>query len=145
MTRRTKISLVPCLFLAAACLSSGVAQSASTQETITISGKILGAGGKHPMYVALWDAAGFLSKPVQEVRIEPHSNAVFRFQVAPGTWAISAYEDINENGKLDMGMFGPREPNGFWLPFHQWHKPRFTEVCSKVNQDFPNADIELRK
>jgi uncharacterized protein (DUF2141 family) len=119
--------------------------AASQQQTLTISGKITGASGNHGIYIALWDAAGFLNRPVQQVRIEPHGNAAFQFKVPSGAWAISAYEDGNDNGKLDMGMLGPREPSGFWRPFHGWHKPRFNEVSSIVSADISNADIVLRK
>lgn len=30
-----------------------------------------------------------------------------------GTYAISVYHDVNGNGKMDMGAFGPLEPYGF--------------------------------
>lgn len=115
------------------------------QAGITISGKITGASGKHPVYVALWDSSGFLTKPAQQIRIEPYGSPQYQFHAAPGSWAVSVYEDENENGKLDMGMFGPKEPSGFWRAFHGWHKPRFSEVSSQVSADVPNADIELRK
>jgi uncharacterized protein (DUF2141 family) len=121
------------------------ALSAAQPQTVTISGRITSASGNHPIYVALWDSAGFLNKPVQQVRIEPHSNTAFQFHALAGSWAISAYEDENNNGKLDMGIFGPKEPSGFWRPFHGWHKPRFTEVSSNITADVPNADIELHK
>jgi uncharacterized protein (DUF2141 family) len=130
------------LFLLAA-ISSALPACAQ-QKTVTIAGKITGASGNHPVYIALWDSAGFLNKPVQQVRIEPHGKPSFQFHVPAGLWAISAYEDENDNGKLDFGLFAPKEPSGFWRPFHGWHKPRFNEVSSNVNADI-NADIELRK
>ncbi len=122
-----------------------VAGEAFPQQQVTLSGRITGASGRHPVYVALWDASGFLTKPIQQIRIESHSDTSFRFQVRPGTWALSAYEDENENGQLDMGIFGPKERSGFWQAFHGWHKPRFSEVSSVVDNDTPNANIELRK
>jgi uncharacterized protein (DUF2141 family) len=131
------------LFVVAAIVSG--LPSVAQQATVAISGKIAGASGNHPIYVALWDSSSFLTKPSQQIRLDPHSSAQFQFHVAPGAWAISAYEDENENGKLDFGIFAPKEPNGFWRPFHGWHKPRFAEVSSTVNSDVSNADIELRK
>jgi uncharacterized protein (DUF2141 family) len=142
MTKQA-IALLRRLFLTVSMM--GAVAAAAQQPTITISGRIAGATGNHTVYIALWDAAGFLNHPSQQIRIAPHSNAVFQFRVSPGAWAISAYEDENENGKLDFGMFGPKEPSGFWRAFHGWHKPRFVEVSSTVNADVPNADVELRK
>ena len=130
-----------CVLLVGAALAAvpGITQQAG----ITISGKITGASGNHPVYIALWDASGFLTKPAQAVRIEPHADTHFQFRVAPGSWTISAYEDENGHGKLDMGLFGPKEPSGFWRAFHGWHKPRFAEVSSQVSVDVTNADISL--
>jgi uncharacterized protein (DUF2141 family) len=115
------------------------------QATFTIAGRVAGASGNHPVYIALWDAKGFLTHSYQQVRIGPHASVEFRFRVPPGNWAVSAYEDENENGKLDMGMFGPKEPSGFWRAFHAWRKPRFGDVSSAIDKDVGNAVIQLRK
>lgn len=60
------------------------------------------------------------------MRVELGKSPTFRFDVRPGRYALSAFEDLNGNGILDMGMFGPKEPSGFWRPFGGWHKPRST-------------------
>lgn len=112
--------------------------------TVQLSGKVEGGTGKHTVHVALWDAAGFLTHPVKEVRIAPGEATEFRFAVKPGRWALSAYEDVNENGKLDMGMFGPKEPSGFWRPFHAWRKPRFEDVGVEVDGDRAGVEIRLK-
>ncbi len=37
-----------------------------------------------------------------------------RVAVPPGTWAVQAYQDENDNGKIDRGLFGrPTEGVGF--------------------------------
>jgi len=112
-------------------------------DTFTLSGKVIGGSGKHTIHVALWDAAGFLEKPVQEIRIEPGAATDFHFKLPGGRWALSAFEDENQNGKLDIGMFGPREPSGFWHPFHAWRKPRFEDVAVEIDRDRTDADIRL--
>jgi uncharacterized protein (DUF2141 family) len=96
------------------------------------------------VYVALWQADGFLKRPVQQIRIEPGAELVFRFEVPAGRWALSAFEDRNSNGILDMGLFGPKEPSGFWREFTGRHKPRFDEVASLIERDTPGADIQVK-
>jgi uncharacterized protein (DUF2141 family) len=64
--------------------------------------------------------------------------------VRRGRWAISAFEDRNENGVLDMGLFGPKEPNGFCRPFHGRHQPHFDEVAISIDKDFTGANIVLK-
>ncbi|HEX4308820.1 MAG TPA: DUF2141 domain-containing protein [Acidobacteriaceae bacterium] len=99
----------------------------------------------HAVHVVLWDAAGFLNKPVKEIVIEPQASPDYHFEVRAGRWALSAFEDENDNGKLDMGAFGPKEPSGFWRPFHAWRKPRFDDVAAEVDRDVTDADIRLGK
>jgi|SRR5208283_3622386 uncharacterized protein (DUF2141 family) len=114
-------------------------------KTVNVSGRVGGGSGEHAIYVALWAAQGFLDKPVRLIRIGPHEAPVFHFEIVPGRWALSAFEDQNGNGVLDMGVFGPKEPSGFWLPFHGWRKPRFADVASSIEQDTSNADIRLSR
>jgi uncharacterized protein (DUF2141 family) len=117
---------------------------ASAPPTCKLSGRILGASGKKVVYVALWRSDDFLKTPIQQTRIQPGADLNFAFTVPPGRWAISAFEDRNGNGILDMGVFGPREPSGFWHTFNGWHKPQFEEVASTVQADTLNADITLK-
>jgi uncharacterized protein (DUF2141 family) len=118
---------------------------AQDTATVTISGIVRGASGKHTLYVAIWSDSGFLSNPMRQVRIEAGREARFEFVVPRGRWAISAFEDRNEDGVLNIGWLGPREPNGFWRAFHGHHKPRFNEVANAVAGDIANADIDLRR
>ncbi len=118
--------------------------AAAAPQTFKLSGRVLRSSGKSVVYVALWQADGFLKRPVQQVRIVPGAAPVFQFEVPAGRWAVSAFEDRNGNGILDMGLFGPKEPSGFWRAFTDWHKPRFDEVASIIERDTPNADITLK-
>jgi uncharacterized protein (DUF2141 family) len=123
-----------------------VAAQAATAapRTFTLSGRVLNSSGKNPVYIALWNQDSFLKTPTHGIRINPGADAIFSFEVPAGRWAISAYEDKNGNGQLDMGLFGPKEPSGFWPAFNGWHKPRFEEVSFSVNADIPHADITLK-
>ncbi len=116
---------------------------APAPTTFTLSGHVIGGSGQHAIHVALWDSAGFLSKPAQEIVLRPGDPREFHFEVVRGRWALSAFDDLNDNGKLDMGTFGPREPNGFWQPFHAWRKPRFDDVAAEIDRDVTAADIHL--
>jgi hypothetical protein len=117
---------------------------AMAPQTFGLFGKVLGSSGKSVVYVALWQADGFLKRPVQQVRFEPGAELHFHFEVPAGRWAVSAFEDRNRNGVLDMGLFGPKEPSGFWRAFTGHHTPRFDEVASSIERDVQNADITLK-
>jgi hypothetical protein len=111
---------------------------------LMLGGRVEGASGKHVVFIALWQADGFLHRPVQQLRVEPGRPVAFRFQVSRRAWALSAFEDVNGNGELDMGIFGPKEPTGFWRKFTGWHRPDFEEVSVLVDHDIENAVIELK-
>jgi uncharacterized protein (DUF2141 family) len=117
---------------------------ASEPPTVTIAGRITGASGHHSVYVALWSDQHFLDTPVQSIHLPPETDGRFRFTAAAGRWGVSAFEDVNENGRLDMGMFGPKEPNGFWREFRGHHKPHFEEIAVQVDHDLTDANIALR-
>jgi uncharacterized protein (DUF2141 family) len=112
--------------------------------TVALSGRVRGASGTHAVYVAVWRREGFLDHPFRTARFAPGAAPEFRFDLPPDSWALSAFEDRNDNGVLDMGVFGPKEPSGFWRPFNAWRRPKFEDVAAPVPRDTPNADITLK-
>jgi uncharacterized protein (DUF2141 family) len=117
---------------------------AEAPPTFAISGRVIGASGGHAVYVALWTADNFLQTPTKQLKFAPGVEPRFRFDVAPGRWAVSAYEDRNDNGVLDVGVFGPKEPSGFWRLFKAWRKPRFDDVERKVDGNIADAEVTLK-
>jgi len=112
--------------------------------TVTLAGRVSGGSGRHTVVVALWREQDFLRRPVAIARIAAGDELSFAFQVDRGRWALGAFEDVNENGRLDVGRLGPREPTGMWRPFRAWRHPRFDDVAAHVQRDTPDADIRLR-
>jgi uncharacterized protein (DUF2141 family) len=136
MSRDFLAALMLLLFSAAA--------RAQPPAAVVIEGRVVGASGAHVVHVALWTADNFLATPTKELNFQRGAVLHFRFDVPPGRWAVSAYEDRNDNGTLDVGMFGPKEPNGFWRPFKAWRKPRFDDVALRVDTDLSGALVTLR-
>jgi uncharacterized protein (DUF2141 family) len=124
--------------------SGSAALAHADSATVAISGQVRGASGQHAVYVALWRSDGFLKRPFAQVRLAPAAATEFKFVAAPGPYALSAFEDRNDNGVLDMGLFGPKEPTGFWRAFHAWRKPKFEDVSAVLTHDTPDADITLK-
>ncbi|MBV7440286.1 DUF2141 domain-containing protein [Weeksellaceae bacterium TAE3-ERU29] len=54
-------------------------------------------------------------KAYQKVEVTPQkSTLIYTFKgVEKGKYAIAVLHDENNNGKMDIGMFGPKEPYGF--------------------------------
>jgi uncharacterized protein (DUF2141 family) len=125
-------------------LGGALASAHAGPASVALSGRVRGASGKHTVHVALWRREGFLEHPAREAQFAPGVAPEFHFDVPPGDWAVSAYEDRNDNGVLDMGLFGPKEPSGFWRPFTAWRKPKFDDVAAPIARDTADADITLK-
>ena len=65
------------------------------------------------------------------------------FEIAPGTYAIGAYVDENENEKLDTNFFGiPKEQFGFSNNAKAFGIPKF-EAASFIIDTYMKVQIDL--
>ena len=55
----------------------------------------------------------------------------YEFHAKPGFYTVAAFEDENDNSKLDLGLFGPKEPAGFFRKFTAWREPTFKDMVEK--------------
>ena len=64
-----------------------------------------------------------------------------------GSYAIAAFHDLNNNGKLDKNTLGiPTEPYAFSNnPKIKWRAPAFQEVCFELRQATLTLDIQLKR
>lgn len=68
------------------------------------------------------------------------------FQAPYGNYAISIYQDINENGKLDSGLFSiPKEPIGFGNNYKPFGKPKFESASVEFKATSKPQEIKLFK
>lgn len=72
--------------------------------------------------------------------------AAFSFEGVPkGTYGIRCFQDVNRTGKMEKGMFGPKEPWGTYRPARPMLRaPRFDEISFEVNGDIRDIKIELK-
>jgi uncharacterized protein (DUF2141 family) len=99
--------------LAAAFLVMALPAGAATL-TVKVDG-VTAAGGN--LMVALCDSATYSGsgKPLHGMKIpaKAGSMTVHFDAIAPGPYAVKVMQDVNGNGKMDIGLFGPSEPYGF--------------------------------
>ena len=71
----------------------------------------------------------------------------YKFEDVPeGTYGIRCYQDVNVNGKLDRGLFGPTEP--WWMSYQEESHsrfPKFKDIAFPVNSDVDDIQIDLSK
>ena len=65
--------------------------------------------------------------------------------IPPGVYAIQAYQDVNENGQFDMGVFGPKEPYGFSNSVRpRFSHPKFDDAKFEVQGDAADMSFEIK-
>ena len=72
--------------------------------------------------------------------------ALFSFEGVPkGTYGIRCFQDVNGAGKMEKGMFGPKQPWGTYRPARPaFRAPHFDEVAFEVDKNVENIAIELK-
>ena len=125
-----------------------VCSSVIAQEVFSISGNIAPTGEKGVLIVWLIQEENF---GVQGAGLDKYTAAVngeaamlhFQFDGIPsGRYALRAYLDTNENGRLDSGLFGPTEPWALsWRTDRHRLPPKFSDIAFTVAGD---TEINLR-
>jgi len=84
---------------------------------------------------------GFLPIPLHSERVK------FEVDLPPGTYAVSVYEDLNDNHKLDHNAIGiPREPVGASNnPKGRFGPPRFSECAFSLGNSAQTIAINVVK
>ncbi len=127
---------------------AGVSQPARSASLEVVITGVLPAKG--PVRVGLWRTAdGFLKgRSYRRAAADPVADSVrVEFDsLAPGRYAVSAYQDKNANGKLDQGFMGkPKEPYGFSNDARgRLGPPSFEDAAVEVAADSVSIRFRIR-
>jgi len=104
--------------------------------------------GKGSVFVAVYnDEKNFLKKAFVEKELaSSNSQLECFFDLSKGEYAVVVYQDINDNKKLDLGLFSiPKEPTGFSNNFHpRFSKPQFKDASIELKEPSDTSIIELK-
>lgn len=125
MNQLSQIVSTSLLFL----LAGALAASKPLDQPVTLQLQILNIqknNGK--VVVEIYKSkADWLQKPVRSMALPADDNIKKAFFDLPaGKYAVSIYQDVNANGKLDQNFLGiPKEPIGFGNNHKPFGKPDF--------------------
>lgn len=73
------------------------------------------------------DKSGWLKSPFRTITLSTNEGSkTASFNVPNGKYAVSIYQDMNKNGKVDQNFLGiPKEPVGFGNNYKPFGKPNF--------------------
>ena len=105
------------------------------------------AGGKGKVNVAVCDRERFLKQCAYSASVPARDGetVVAMRDIPPGTWAVLAYQDENENSQLDRNFMGiPKENYGFSRDaVGRFGPPAFDEAAIEVRDGTTVAPIKL--
>ncbi len=135
--KRDSLKVVPFLFMLT---TSSVVSESKAQETMnSIQGEIILGNAKGKVYIFLVDEKTFDVKlsGIDTLIIQPISSILhFCFpKVKNGVYGIRCFQDLNNNGILDKGLFGPTEPYGFSWKSGKKFPFNFSDISFTVNSN----------
>ncbi|RZA32177.1 MAG: DUF2141 domain-containing protein [Lysobacteraceae bacterium] len=105
------------------------------------------AGGKGKVNVAVCDRERFLKQCVYSASAPARAGetVVSLKDIPAGTWAVLAYQDVNENNELDRNFIGiPKENYGFSRDAAgRFGPPGFDDAAIAVTDGTTTATIRL--
>lgn len=122
--------------------------NASQDTTLTVDVQNIGRS-EGTVFVAVYrpcDGFPIKCKPLDGQSKPAQSGTMrFTFSVAPGTYAVALYRDVNRNGKMDKGLFGiPKEPYGFSNNFRpKLTAPKFSDCQFEVKSEGKRVEIRV--
>jgi uncharacterized protein (DUF2141 family) len=124
----------------AAMLAAGLFAPAQAQDQATLVIHVQNVSPKGGVVrLGLYDEARYPDDDAKalasaDVPAQPGETVITLNNIAPGTYAIQAFQDINSNDKMDTSWFGfPLEPFGFSRDAKpRLSKPRFAAVKFEV-------------
>lgn len=100
------------------------------------------------VYIALYDnPSDWIDKPLLTTSIETEKNSeVVSFEVPYGRYAISIYQDVKGNKKMDTNFMGiPKDPIAFGNNYKPFGKPKFNDAALDFNEEYEVQTIKLYK
>ena len=133
----------PTALLACALLPAALPASSATVEVRVTNV----AGGKGKVNVAVCYRERFLKQCAYSASVPAREGetVVALRDIPPGTWAVLAYQDENENSQLDRNFIGiPKENYGFSRDAaSRFGPPSFDDAAIEVREDKVVAPIRL--
>ena len=128
------------LILAAATQSPG-------QQPMDIQVKDIEMGSGEVVIEVYNSKSDWLQKPFREVKLSPENKLqTVTFDLPYGNYAISIYQDSNENGELDRNFIGiPKEPIAFGNNHRPFGEPDFESSTITFDASYQPQEIELYK
>ena len=93
------------------------------------------------------EKTSWLKTPFQKIVLSSNQNVqIASFKVPYGNYAITIYQDLNDNGEADMNFLGiPKELVGFGNNYKPFGEPKFESCSVEFKATSKPQEIKLYK
>jgi uncharacterized protein (DUF2141 family) len=123
----------------------------SEDTTFTVKGIITNYKPKAALYFAMYPSQkdfkerNFYRKLWYKKDKLPGDTVHFEFTgIQRGYYIIVGYQDMDGNGDINMGLFGPTEPYRVYLPNYGIFGPKFSRCKFLVDRDIDTVTIVFK-
>lgn len=123
----------------------------SNDSTFTVKGTISNYKPNAAIYFAMYASQKefkerkFYRKLWYKKDNLPQDTIHFQFTgIIKGYYIIVGYQDIDGNGDINMGLFGPTEPYRAYLPNYGIFGPKFSKCKFLVDRDIDTVSIVFK-
>jgi len=97
------------------------------------------------IWVSVFSEKDFLEKSIQTKSVVVSGNKVIvEFDLPSGEYAVSTYQDVNSNGKIDRYIIGkPKEPYGFSNNVKPFGPPSYKDCKFALTSSPKSISIKL--
>jgi uncharacterized protein (DUF2141 family) len=140
------------IFFLILCFSGLSAQCGRTADTaFSIAGTITQFRPGKTVYLGIFDSEDhfksktFCRKTFFKGACLDADTLRFTFdQLQPGEYVIAGYQDINGDGVMNMGPFGPTEPYHIYLPKYGIFGPKFKSCKFRLEKNLDSINIVFK-
>ena len=129
------------------CVIVALAVPGAAEELYSLSGVVEYSGpGSIYIYVVDEESSGTPNHGIRWATLVPDGEDLpFAFDAIPaGRYGIRCFQDRNQNGRLDRGIFGPTEPWAMsWQDEEPRAWPRWEDWSFEVNRDLRDITLVL--
>jgi uncharacterized protein (DUF2141 family) len=128
-------------------LLSATLAALATAQAADLTVSVAAAGQDGAVYYALFERENFLQQPTAVAKSEAATPTTTFRDLQPGIYAVTVFQDLNGNGKLDRNLVGaPTEPLGFSNDARgNMGPPNFDAAAFKLSAGAESIVVTLRK
>lgn len=128
-----------------------ISYSQQPDTTFSVSGLITNVEKGKAVFIALFSNQKDFKKHIAYKkqgfkRVDVSGNPIHYVfdNVESGEYIIVAFQDINGDKKINIGIFGPKEPCEIFKPKKSLFRPKFEKCKFCINTNIGNANIVLK-